>query len=96
MAFTKFRMVSKRFIHNRERYKVYRQHLSIPLAVLGKTPGETIVDLSFQGCSDKGFCYPPESQQIKLSIDKNLALNAVNIENPVLLWIQFWHNVRLR
>ncbi|WP_198009846.1 protein-disulfide reductase DsbD N-terminal domain-containing protein, partial [Legionella tunisiensis] len=61
-------------------YDIYRQQLSLPVPVLGEQPGETLVNLYFQGCSDDGFCYPPETRQIKLTIDKNLALSQVDIE----------------
>lgn len=41
-------------------FKVYRNQLTLPVGVLGITPGETIVNLGFQGCADDGFCYPPK------------------------------------
>ncbi|WP_058505530.1 protein-disulfide reductase DsbD [Legionella nautarum] len=61
-------------------YSVYRDHLALPVAILGEEPGESLLDVQFQGCSDDGFCYPPETRQIKLTIDKNLALSEVNME----------------
>nr|HAT8712706.1 protein-disulfide reductase DsbD [Legionella jordanis] len=62
-------------------YTVYRNHLSIPVPILGEQAGETRLDLSYQGCSDDGFCYPPETKQFKLTIDSNLALSKVDIED---------------
>ncbi|MCL9683944.1 protein-disulfide reductase DsbD [Legionella maioricensis] len=61
-------------------YTVYRDQLSLPVGVLGNKPGEALLDLHYQGCADDGFCYPPEVKQIKLSIDKNLALSDVSLE----------------
>ncbi|AAU26775.1 Thiol:disulfide interchange protein DsbD precursor [Legionella pneumophila] len=61
-------------------FKVYRNQLNLPVGVLGITPGETIVNLRFQGCADDGFCYPPEVKQIKLAIDDKLALSQVDLE----------------
>ncbi|MFA5959705.1 MAG: protein-disulfide reductase DsbD [Tatlockia sp.] len=61
-------------------YPVYREQLSLPVAVLGEKPGESLLELHYQGCSDEGFCYPPETKQVKLTIDKQLALNQVSIE----------------
>lgn len=61
-------------------YTIYRNNLSLPVAILGETPGETIIKLHYQGCSDDGFCYPPEVQQIKLAIDDKLALSMVDLE----------------
>ncbi|WP_045106552.1 protein-disulfide reductase DsbD [Legionella hackeliae] len=62
-------------------YSVYRNELSLPVPVLGESPGETLINLSFQGCADDGFCYPPETRQIKLTIDNSLALTHVSMEN---------------
>ncbi|WP_058496759.1 protein-disulfide reductase DsbD [Legionella drozanskii] len=61
-------------------YSVYRNQLSLPVPILGEQSGESLLDVQFQGCADDGFCYPPETRQIKLTIDKNLALNNVNLE----------------
>ncbi|HIG0328667.1 TPA: protein-disulfide reductase DsbD [Legionella pneumophila] len=61
-------------------FKVYRNQLTLPVGVLGITPGETIINLRFQGCADDGFCYPPETRQIKLAIDDKLALSQVDLE----------------
>lgn len=61
-------------------HSVYRDRLALPVAILGEQPGESLLDVQFQGCADDGFCYPPETGQIKLTIDKNLALSAVNLE----------------
>lgn len=63
-------------------FTIYRNELSLPVAILGEQPGESLVNVAFQGCSDEGFCYPPESRQIKLTIDKNLSLSAVSLETP--------------
>lgn len=61
-------------------YTVYRNQLSIPIGILGNKPGESLLDLHYQGCSDDGFCYPPEIKQIKLSINESLALSEVTLE----------------
>lgn len=61
-------------------YTIYRNHLSIPVAVLGENPGEALLTLHYQGCADDGFCYPPETKQIKITIDDHLELSAVNLE----------------
>lgn len=62
-------------------FKVYRNELTLPVSILGENPGETLLTLCYQGCSDDGFCYPPEEKQIKLSIDNKLALSDVTIED---------------
>jgi thiol:disulfide interchange protein DsbD len=60
---------------------VYRNELSIPVSVLGNKPGETIIQLGYQGCADDGFCYPPEKKRIKLTIDSQLGLSALSLES---------------
>ena len=61
-------------------FRVYRDNLAIPVAVLGDKPGEGFLNLSYQGCADDGFCYPPESRQIKITINKQLELVHASIE----------------
>lgn len=64
-------------------FTVYRNQLSLPIGILGEKPGETLVNVRYQGCSDDGFCYPPEIKKIKITIDQKLALSAVNLEEPL-------------
>ncbi len=66
-------------------YPVYRNQLSIPVAVLGEQPGEALIKLYFQGCADSGFCYPPEIKPIKLTIGNDLALTKVYMEKTPML-----------
>lgn len=61
-------------------YTVYRNTLSIPVAVLGNKSGKTQLTLSYQGCADDGFCYAPEKKTIELAIDDKLALSEASIE----------------
>lgn len=61
-------------------YIVYRNKLTLFIPVLGKEPGESLIDVHYQGCSDDGFCYPPQQTQIKLTITKDLALSEASIE----------------
>jgi thiol:disulfide interchange protein DsbD len=65
-------------------YDVYRDRLLIPVSVLSQEPGEYVVKVNFQGCSDDGFCYPPQTIQVKLSIDQTLALTNAEIEPTAL------------
>lgn len=63
-------------------YRVYRNELVLPLAFLGKEPGESMLQIKYQGCSDEGFCYPPQQNTIKVTIDASHALSDVTIEHP--------------
>ena len=61
-------------------YLIYRNNLTLPVAILGESAGEGLIKVNYQGCSNAGFCYPPQTKTIKLTIDNNLALTDVNIE----------------
>ena len=61
-------------------YTVYRNHLSIPVGILGNKPGTALLSLHYQGCSDDGFCYAPTKKTIQLSIDDKLALTQVSLK----------------
>ncbi len=63
-----------------QQYPVYHDRLTLPVAILGEQAGEGLLDVHFQGCSDDGFCYPPQTLAIKLTIDKTLSLSQVNLE----------------
>jgi thiol:disulfide interchange protein DsbD len=61
-------------------YLIYRDKLTLSVPLLGLQAGESILEVHYQGCSDDGFCYPPQTKQVKVSIDKNLSLTDVSIE----------------
>ena len=62
-------------------YFIYRDKLALPVSILGEQPGEALLEVHYQGCADDGFCYPPQTSQVKLTINANLALTDVAIEN---------------
>ncbi|TDT52562.1 thiol:disulfide interchange protein DsbD [Enterobacter sp. AG5470] len=44
---------------------IYRQQLSVPLKVTQAAKGATLT-VTYQGCADAGFCYPPETKIVPL------------------------------
>lgn len=50
------------------------------MGILGNKAGKALVDLTYQGCSDDGFCYAPETKTIQLTIDNNLALTQASFQ----------------
>jgi thioredoxin:protein disulfide reductase len=56
---------------------VYRnsQHIDIP--ILGLSPGDTVLHISYQGCADSGFCYPPSRKALLITVAANLDVTAV-------------------
>lgn len=77
----RFPQPEKKIDHLGREYTVYRNKVSLPVSILGEQPGETLINLHYQGCADDGFCYPPETKELKLTIDKHLALNQVDFES---------------
>lgn len=45
---------------------IFRTTLQLPIELLS-TKGEALLLVSYQGCADAGFCYPPETQKIPLT-----------------------------
>lgn len=45
--------------------EIYRQHLSVPVTLTHAAAGATLT-VTWQGCADAGFCYPPESKIVPL------------------------------
>jgi len=45
--------------------EIYRQQLTLPLEVTQVTKGATLT-VTYQGCADAGFCYPPETKVVPL------------------------------
>lgn len=46
--------------------EIYRKQLNIPVSVNQAATGATLT-VSYQGCADAGFCYPPETKTVPLS-----------------------------
>ncbi|EKS7428606.1 TPA: protein-disulfide reductase DsbD [Enterobacter cancerogenus] len=46
--------------------EIYRQRLDVPVTVNQADKGATLT-VTYQGCADAGFCYPPETKVVPLS-----------------------------
>ncbi|MGK9173541.1 protein-disulfide reductase DsbD [Yokenella regensburgei] len=46
--------------------EIYRQRLNLPVTINQAAEGATLT-VTYQGCADAGFCYPPETKVIPLS-----------------------------
>lgn len=46
--------------------EIYRHRLSVPVTVNQASQGATLT-VTYQGCADAGFCYPPETKVVPLS-----------------------------
>ncbi|MCD1126813.1 protein-disulfide reductase DsbD [Jinshanibacter sp. LJY008] len=45
---------------------IYKHALSIPLTLL-QAQNDSVITVSYQGCAEAGFCYPPETRKVPLS-----------------------------
>lgn len=75
--------------------QIYRDHLSLPLTI-ENTDDNPSLTLTWQGCADNGFCYPPETQLIPLShilassgAEKKITLGIAS-PKPSLPFSPFW------
>ncbi|MCX9002986.1 protein-disulfide reductase DsbD [Citrobacter portucalensis] len=46
--------------------EIYRKQLTIPIAV-NQAKSDATLTVTYQGCADAGFCYPPETKTVPLS-----------------------------
>ncbi|HCJ7744334.1 TPA: protein-disulfide reductase DsbD [Citrobacter freundii] len=49
-----------------DKSEIYRKQLTIPITVNQAKSGATLT-ITYQGCADAGFCYPPETKTVPLS-----------------------------
>ena len=45
--------------------EIYRQHLTVPVTV-DRAGKEATLSVTYQGCAEAGFCYPPETRTVPL------------------------------
>jgi len=59
--------------------EIYRHELSLDVPLLRQSPEAETIDLTakFQGCADRGVCYPPMTSTVALSLPKVDALTPV-------------------
>lgn len=56
---------------------IYRHTLTLAVPLLANSGGESVVTVQYQGCSDEGFCYPPQTKDIQVRFDKDHVLTDV-------------------
>ncbi len=54
-----------------------RVDLAVPLLRGSTAPAEITLVARYQGCAERGICYPPQTQRVKLSVPEALAAAAV-------------------
>ena len=46
----------------------HRLHIPVPLVRTNSSATTIILEISYQGCADFGFCYPPQRKQLRLDL----------------------------
>lgn len=49
-------------------YEVYEGHLVLPIPILNPPKSDILLKVSYQGCSIKGYCYPPTQKIISFNM----------------------------
>ncbi|MFZ4259289.1 protein-disulfide reductase DsbD [Raoultella terrigena] len=63
--------------------EIYRQRLTVPVTLTRAAKGATLT-VTWQGCADAGFCYPPETKVVPLSAALALSSDGQAPERPAL------------
>ncbi len=52
-------------------YQIYKHSVTIPIPVISSQGKNILLQASYQGCSNAGFCYPPTSKVIPINLAKH-------------------------
>jgi len=64
------------------RYQIYRHQLAVPVSLLAHQPGDILVDIQYQGCTDAGFCYPPAKVIMHVNVGKDHGISSATLSTP--------------
>ncbi len=62
---------------------IYRHTLRLSIPIIHLDPGETQLRVFYQGCSDEGFCYPPEQVLLRLTVNAQGDLTQSQLETSL-------------
>lgn len=51
-----------------EKHEIYLNKVELHVPLISKAAQEGSVSVSFQGCAEEGFCYPPMHQEMKIKV----------------------------
>lgn len=63
--------------------EIYRQRLTVPVTLTHAAAGATLT-VTYQGCADAGFCYPPETKIVPLGNALARSDSGATAEQPKL------------
>lgn len=53
------------------KYQVYEGELDIPIPVIQTKSSKLVLQATYQGCSSKGYCYPPTTKVVPINLASN-------------------------
>lgn len=62
-------------------FPVYYNKVKLNIPILSEQAGESYLEIRYQGCSDEGFCYPPEHRLIKVAFSPDLEIQSTILES---------------
>ena len=60
------------------KYQAYENQVTVPVTVKNAGTNNVILDVSYQGCSEEGFCYPPTTHAITANFSMQTIQTNVN------------------
>lgn len=66
------------------KYEIYSGNLTIAIPVIQSNGKDTVLRADYQGCSDAGYCYPPESKIVPINLagDYNVPVKPIAVDIP--------------
>ncbi len=64
-------------VRDGQQVRIYRDTLTLAIPLLTNSEGEFLITVHYQGCSDEGFCYPPQHRDLRITFDRDHAFNQV-------------------
>ncbi len=66
-------------------YHIYDQQLTIPVPIINPDPTSTVLQITYQGCSEDGYCYPPTTVNANINFSAgSVALTKTVTAKPVV------------
>lgn len=60
-------------------YHVYAGTVNIPIAVINTNKKQVVVEATYQGCSQAGYCYPPTSRVVTINLAGHYGVSAPSL-----------------
>ncbi len=75
-------------------YHVYQDSVNLPIPIIEAKPSKVGIYITYQGCAESGFCYPPITKLVSFDLsnptvqtDKGVSIQTTNLEpkTPVVM-----------